>query len=94
MKVVRLRPAGALAEPAADGAANVTGGAHHGHGGLLEIDPEPRGFGFHLLTDDPGGVGVARGEALPLEGCAADLLFLEQVEVFENDRGEDIQTHQ
>ena len=80
-----------LAEPAADRAADVTGGADHGDFGLAQVDAQQRGIGLDLLADHPGRVGVACCETLPLEGGVADLLELREVVVLENDRGETAQ---
>ena len=36
-------------------------------------------------------MGIARGETLPIQGGGANLLLLEQVEIFKNDRSEPTQ---
>ena len=78
-------------EPAAHRAADISGGSNHRHPGAAQIDAQPRRVVHHLLGDHPGGVGVTRGEPLPLQLGIADLLFLEEVEILENDRSETAQ---
>ena len=87
----QLTNAGAIRHPAADSTADVTGGAHHSHLGLRQIDAKPGRVLLHLTADHPGRVGVAGGEALPLQQGGADLLELRQVEVLKNDGGEPAQ---
>ena len=75
-------------QPAAHRAADIAAGSHHRDLGVGQIDTKPRRVVHNLLSDHPGGVGVARGEPLPLQLGVSNLLLLEQVEVLENDRGE------
>ena len=72
-------------KPATDGAADVSGGAHHSHLGPAQIYAQGGGIDLHLATDHPGGMGVTGGEPLPVEGGGPHLLLLEQLEIFEDD---------